>query len=153
MHLQRHQTIDAAGFDQGRHVAGYRWILGLAATILAPVAEIRRYHLHLASAGILERAAKKQQAAQLVVGALPAIPIQGVEHHDLATVDRFERSAFMLAIFVVALLMKRQRAAKSLRDSGCVVLTALQSKKKRAMAEHGLAPLRRIERTSPGWLA
>jgi len=52
-----------------------------------------------------------------------------MEHHDLATVNRRQRSAFMLAIFIVALFMQGQLAAKPLRDAGCIVLTALQGKR------------------------
>ncbi|MNE31581.1 hypothetical protein D3C80_1251570 [compost metagenome] len=87
VHLQGNQTVYAAGFDHGRQVASDRWVLRLGAPILSSVAEVGRHYLHMASAGILECRAKKQQATQLIVCALPAIPIQRMEHHDLATVN------------------------------------------------------------------
>jgi hypothetical protein len=69
-----------------------------------------------------------------------------MEHHDLAAVNRLQRSAFVLAIFIVVFFMKGQLAAKPLRDARCIVLTALQSKKKRVIVLHASAPLRLIKR-------
>ena len=107
MHFQSDQAIHAADFKKVCDVTRNGRVLRLAAAILAPVAEVGCHHLNLPCACVLECAAEKQQATQLVVGALSAIPVQGVEHHDLAAVDRIQRAAFMLTVFIVTLLMAR----------------------------------------------
>jgi hypothetical protein len=97
----------------------------------------------MTSVGILERTAEEQQATQLIVCALLAIPIQGMEHHDVTTANRIQRAAFMFAVFVVTLFVACQLATKPLSDAAGVDFSAFEGKKKRGQGQHAAAPWRR----------
>jgi hypothetical protein len=86
------------------------------------------------------------------VDAVLGIAVEPVEDHRLATVERFQRAALVLAILEHMLLMRRQMAAESLRHARAIVLVAAQGKQQGIFRAHGRTPsevmLRRLAQRS-----
>ena len=97
------------GLEELGDIARGDRVVGLGATILAGVAEIRGHRGDGVGPGILEGTAEEEKSAQLVVGALYVIAVQGMDHEDVVAFYTLERSRLVLAVLEGALLVLRQR--------------------------------------------
>ena len=85
--VEGHHRVCPARLEEPGHVFGRDRIARLGPPVLAGVAKIRNDRRHPLGAGVLERADKKQQPAQLVVRALLGIAIKRVHYKHILPAD------------------------------------------------------------------
>ena len=127
VHFRHDDPVDPDRFEHRRDVSGDDRIIWLGPPILARIAEIGRHRRHVRGAGILQRAAKEQQPAKLVVAALVVVPIQRMQHEDVVAADILERTSLVLAILEAALLVRRKRDFQPTRHTLGKLPAALQT--------------------------
>ena len=113
VHLHGDDAVDADGLEDLRDIARGDRVVGLGASILASVAEIRGHRGDGVGSGILEGAAEEEKSAQFVVSALHVIAVQGMDDEDVVAPYALERSRLVLAVLEGALLVRRQRHLES----------------------------------------
>ncbi|MDA9469178.1 hypothetical protein XH87_32060 [Bradyrhizobium sp. CCBAU 53415] len=140
MHIQRHDSARTDRLEQGRQVADGHGIIFLRPAILSRIAEIWRDRGHAGGARVLQCADQEQQATKLVIRALDGATVKTVNHVDIATGHRIERTDLVFAVFEAALLVSGQLAAQRRRDVLAQLRAAVQGEQAQPIAPRQCGP-------------
>ena len=114
--LECDDGIAADGLEKRRDITRRHRIVRFGAAILPRITEIGRDRGDPGGTGVFRRSDEKQQAAELVVGALVRAAMKAMNYKYVGTADGIERSCLVLAIFEIPLLMRAEGMAEQLAE-------------------------------------